>query len=62
MGSITKQGKTSWRLKVYAGRDAETGRDRYVYRTVQARTPVPASEAQSRVSASRRSGSGWSRP
>src|SRR5687767_6695995 len=33
-GSIRKRGKQSWELRVYAGRDPETGRKHYPSRTV----------------------------
>ena len=34
-GSMRQRGRDAWQLRVYAGRDAQTGRKRYVERTVR---------------------------
>ncbi|MDH3753816.1 MAG: hypothetical protein OEU32_08075 [Acidimicrobiia bacterium] len=34
-GSIRQRGERSWELRVYAGRDPESGRKQYVTRTVK---------------------------
>ena len=34
-GSIRKRGERSWELRVFAGRDADTGRKQYISRTVR---------------------------
>jgi integrase len=34
-GSIRQRGKQSWEIRAFAGKDAETGKKRYVTRTVR---------------------------
>lgn len=34
-GSVRQRGKQSWEIRAFAGKDAETGKKRYVTRTVR---------------------------